>query len=122
MSAFDPLRTLRLADMLASVRWLPLLLVFAVGGCAGEKNTFEVQDPHGLVRSASLQLCGSETPLVRKGNRLALVRSVSCEGDGEVRLIYEDGEPEHCLIGYVTPDLKQDWHFRAEQSSCRPLL
>jgi hypothetical protein len=87
----------------------------------GRENIFEVQDPRGLVRSATLRLCGSETPLVREENRLTLTRSIDCEGDGEIRLVYKDGGPEHCLIGYVTPDAKQDWHFRAEQSACEPL-
>jgi hypothetical protein len=103
------------------MRCIPLLLMLALGGCTGAKNTFQVQDPRGLVRSATLRLCGSETPMVREGSALTLTRSISCEGDGEIRLIYKDGRPEHCPIGYVTSDAKQDWHFRADQASCQPL-
>ena len=103
------------------MRLVPLFLVMALGGCAGPKNRFVVQDPRGLVRSATLRLCGSETPLVREGKRLYLSRSVTCEGDGEVQLVYTDGGPEHCLIGYVTPQAQQDFQFRADQSSCQPL-
>jgi len=94
------------------------LTVFALGGCTGAKNTFEIEDPRGLVSSATLRLCGSETPLAREADRLTLTRSIACEGDGEIRLVYEDGGSRHCIIGYVTPDAKQDWHFRADQSSC----
>lgn len=121
MSAFDPKRTLERADILVPMKRLSLLLMLALGGCAGAKNTFQVQDPRGLVRNATVRLCGSETPLVREGNALTLTRSITCEGDGEIQLIYKDGGPEHCPIGYVTTDAKQDWRFRAEQSSCQPL-
>jgi hypothetical protein len=107
-------------DILDSMRWVPLLVVCSLVGCAGEKNTFEVQDPRGLLTSATLRLCGSESPLVRNEDRLTLSHSISCEGDGEIRLVYKDGGPEHCLIGYITPDAKQDWRFRAEQSACQP--
>jgi hypothetical protein len=103
------------------MRWIPLLLVMSLSGCAGPKNTFVVQDPRGLVSSATLRLCGSETPLLREGQRLSLSRSVTCEGDGAIRLIYKDGGPEDCPIGYVTPQAQQDFRFRAEQSSCQPI-
>jgi hypothetical protein len=103
------------------MRWVPLLLVVTLGGCAGPKNTFVVEDPHRLVTSATLRLCGSDTRLVRDGDRLSLTQSVGCEGHGEIELFYADRGPEHCLIGYVTPDAKQDFHFRAEQSSCQSL-
>lgn len=100
------------------MRWAPWLLLLAVSGCAA-KNTFEVDDPHGLVRRATLRLCGYETPLERHGDTLTLTRSITCgEGDGEVLLIYKDGGPEHCIVGYVTSDAVQDWHFIAKQSSC----
>ena len=99
--------------------WILLLLTVALGGCS--KNTFEVDDPKVLVRSATLQLCGTSTPLQRAGKSFELSRSITCEGDGEVRLIYQEGDPEHCIVGYVTPDMRQDFHFRAEQSSCRDI-
>ena len=103
------------------MRWLPLFLVLALGGCAGPKNTFVVQDARGLVSDATLRLCGSETSLVREGQRLSLSRSVTCEGDGEIQLHYTDGGLEHCLIGYVTPQAQQDFQFRADESSCQPV-
>ena len=103
------------------MRWVSLFLMMALGGCGGPKNTFVVQDPRGLVGRATLRLCGSETPLVREGQRLSLSRSITCEGDGEIQLVYIDGGPEHCLIGYVTPEAQQNFQFRANQSSCQPL-
>lgn len=102
------------------MRWVPLLLVLALGGCA-KNNTFEVRDPRGLVSKATLRLCGSETPLEREGATLRLTRPITCEGNGEILLVYGDGGPEHCLVGYVTSDAEQDWRFRANQSSCEPL-
>jgi hypothetical protein len=101
------------------VRWVLLFFAFALAGCS--RNTFEVDDPKGLVRSATLRLCGSETPLERVGKSLKLSRSINCEGDGEVTLIYHDRGPEHCVVGYVTTDMPQDFHYRAEQSSCQPV-
>ena len=122
MSRFRPIAATTTRRHSRSMRWVPLLLVIALGGCAGPENTFVVQDPRSLVSSATLRLCGSETPLVRHGDRLSLSRSISCEGDGEIRLVYADGGPEHCIVGYVTPDLKQDFIFRAEQSRCLPMM
>ena len=97
-------------------------MVIALSGCAGTKNTFVVQDPGSLVSGATLELCGSETPLVRDGNKLSLSRSIRCEGSGEIRLIYKDGGPAHCIVGYVTSDAKQTFVFRAERSRCVPVL
>ena len=103
------------------MRWLPLLSAVAtLCGCAGPKNTFLVDDPRGLVTTATLRLCGSVSPLERNGDRLSLQQSVACEGDGEIQLVYRDGGQENCIVGYVTPDAKQDFRFRAKQSSCQP--
>ena len=121
MAAFHPLLPLRSAGILASMRWFPLFLMVPMVGCAGPENTFVVEDPHRLVTSATLRLCGSETPLMREGDRLSLARSVGCEGEGEIQLVYASGEAEHCRIGYVTPDAKQGFHFQADQSSCQTL-
>jgi hypothetical protein len=107
--------------MFIGMKWVPVLLAFALAGCARAKNTFEVEDPQGLVRSATLRLCGSETPLLRAGNKLILSHPITCEGDGEIQLFYKEGGPERCLVGYVTPGAKQDFHFRADHSSCQPL-
>ncbi len=96
-----------------------MLLVLALAGCS--RNTFEVDDPKGLVRSATLRLCGSETPLERHGKSFELSQPITCEGDGGIRLIYQDGGPAHCVVSYATSDMPQDFHYRAEQSSCQPV-
>jgi hypothetical protein len=95
------------------------LLVLALPGCS--RNTFEVDDPNGLVRSATLRLCGSQTPLKRTATSFKLSRSIKCEADGDIALTYENGASQHCMIGYVTPNMPQDFRFRAEQSSCQPI-
>ncbi|HEX4739114.1 MAG TPA: hypothetical protein VH331_16300 [Allosphingosinicella sp.] len=102
------------------MRWALLLPVLTLAGCA--KNTFVVEDPKHLVRTATLFLCDSETPLDRSGNTFNVTRRVNCEGDGEIRLIYNDRGPEHCWIGYVTSDAEQHFHFRAERSGCSPVF
>jgi hypothetical protein len=93
--------------------------MFALAACA--KNTFLVEDPKGFVRTATLQICGSEAPLHRAGKTWKLTHSISCKGSGEIRLMYHDGGPEHCTIGYVTGDARQQFRFRAEQSACSPI-
>ena len=45
-------------------------------------------------------------------------RWADCEVDGAVTLIYHRGPPQRCIIGYVTSGMAQDFHFRAEPSSC----
>lgn len=99
------------------MKWRVLLPAFVLASCSA-KNTFVIDDPNRLVRTATLQICGSETPLVRSGDSLKLTQSITCEGNGEVRLIYHDGGAEDCPVGYVDSGAKQKWLFRAEQSAC----
>jgi hypothetical protein len=101
------------------MRWALLLLVLVLSGCS--RNTFEVEDSKSLVRSATLRLCGSETPLERSGASFKLSRSIRCEADGDIVLTYQNGAPQHCIVGYVTPNMPQDFRFRAEQASCQPI-
>jgi len=98
------------------MRWGFLPLVLALAAC-GSRNTFVVNDPNGLVRTATLEICGSETPLARAGTKFALTKRIQCE-EGEIRLVYQDGGPEHCRIGYVDSQAGQEWQFRAERSGC----
>ena len=93
-----------------------MLAAVALAGCS--RNTFEVDDPRDLVRSATLQLCGSESPLKHDDTSFHTSRWATCEAEGEVRLIYKNGAQQHCIVGYVTADMPQDFHFRAERSSC----
>jgi len=36
--------------------------------------------------------------------------------EGEVTLVYQDGGPEHCGLGYI--DGEREWHFKAEPTAC----
>jgi hypothetical protein len=106
------------------VKHLMSFTVLVLTACSANPmdwNIFEVDDPNGLVRSATLELCGSETPLKRADASFKLTKSIRCEGDGQVLLIYREGSAQHCVVGYVTPHMRQDFHFRAERSSCEPI-
>lgn len=103
------------------MRAVPILLAFALTGCAGEENSFVVQDPNHLVQDATLRLCDSEHSLQRRGDLLTTKIRIACEGHGEIRLTYRDGTQRECPIGYVTSDAKQTWQFRAERASCELL-
>ena len=94
-----------------------MLAALVLTGCS--RNTFEVDDPRGLVRSANLDLCGSKFALKRHGQSFTTSRWADCEADGAVTLIYHSGPPQRCIVGYVTSGMGQDFHFRAEPSSCK---
>jgi hypothetical protein len=98
-----------------------LLLVVALAGCTRTPNSFVVDDPQGRVRSAILTLCGADTALERQRNRLTAIVSITCEGEGQIALVYHDGRREVCPIGYVTNGAEQNFRFAAEQSSCSPV-
>lgn len=93
-----------------------MLAALVLTGCS--RNTFEVDDPRGLVHSATLDLCGSKSPLKRNGPSFTTSRWADCEADGTVTLTYHMGPPQQCIVGYVTSGMAQDFHFRAERSSC----
>ena len=97
-----------------------MLAALVLTGCS--RNTFEVDDPHSFVRSATLRLCGSESLLERDGASFSSSRWATCEADGEITLIYRNGTPHRCIIGYVTANMPQDFHFRAEPSRCREVI
>jgi hypothetical protein len=101
------------------MRWALLLGTLALTDCS--RNTFEVDDPNGVVRSATLELCGSQSALKHDGPSFTTSRWANCEADGEITLVYHNGPTQHCIVGYVTADMPQDFHFRAEQSSCREI-
>lgn len=101
------------------MRVLALAIVLALGGCEKD-DSFLVDDPHNLVRSATLFVCSSATPMHRVGSAVKVTRAITCENQGYIRLIYRDGTREYCGVGYVTPGAEQDWRFRAEPTSCTP--
>jgi hypothetical protein len=103
------------------MRWLCLLPALAMIGCDRTENSFAVEDGNRVVQSATLKLCGAETPMERVGNTFSLSLPSTCEGEGQITLIYRDGRTEACHIGYVTNGLEQHFLFRAEQSSCSPM-
>jgi hypothetical protein len=114
--SFPPIADICGADDNLGMRWRFLPLVLAVAAC-GTRNTFVVEDPKGLVRTATLEICGSQTPLKRDGSKLTLTQRVHCQ-EGEIRLVYQDGGPEHCPIGYIDSVEEQQWHFRADREGC----
>jgi hypothetical protein len=99
------------------MKWGILPLAITLASC-GSANTFVVDDPERLVRTATLQICGSDAALKRTGDSLRLTQSINCEGDGVVRLTYQDGGVEYCPVGYVDGGVEQKWLFRAYRSAC----
>jgi hypothetical protein len=103
------------------MRWICLFSLLALAGCTRTPNTFVVDDAQERVRSATLTLCGSDTPLESMRNRFEASVPITCEGEGRITLVYRDGGTEVCPIGYVTSGAEQHFRFRAEQSSCSPI-
>ena len=86
--------------------------------CTTSVDTFQVEDEQELVRSAKLELCGSETPMRRQGRYFWTTRRITCEGSGLIRLTYNDGSTRDCIVGYVTPPADQNFTYRATAAGC----
>jgi len=56
-------------------------------------------------------------PLERDGSKLMLTQRVRCQ-EGDIRLVYQDGAPDDCHIGYIESTEGQQWHFRANRGAC----
>lgn len=66
------------------MRAIVLLIPLVAMGCDRVPNAFEVQGAR--VVSAELTLCGQSTELTQTGERFAGSISISCEGDGVIKV------------------------------------
>lgn len=101
------------------MKWLAFAIAMALSGCCCVENHFVVQDGQRNVVAATLELCGSETPLQRRANRLAVSYPIDCEGSGHIRLRYASGVEHVCPGGYVTPGVEQNFTYKATDMGCR---
>src|SRR5438094_2918067 len=83
-----------------------LLVVTLLGGCAREKRTAKTNPP-GTVKVAAIQ-CSSELGAVEENREKLtdLVREAASKGAKIIVL------PETSITGYVSQDLKTNWHVR----------
>lgn len=100
------------------MRTLAPLLLLICWSCTRIENTFVVKDEAKLVTSATLTLCGKDTPLRRGGDRFGGGKVIDCEGSGRIRLRYASGQEHDCTVGYVTPGAVQSFTFRATATGC----
>jgi hypothetical protein len=108
------------------------LLFAAIAGCSNkqddsdvegpEGNTFVVEDPLGIARSAMLNICGSLRPLKLRNKVFTTKTAVGCDARGVVQVTYKDGRTADCLVPYVMRKDKQQWRFRLHSSWCEELL
>lgn len=103
------------------MKLLLLILSLTLSGCSPSADTFHVYDRQHRVRSANVDVCGRVTGLHRVGGQLFAIVPISCEGDGKVHLLLDNGRKIDCLIGYVT-SLPQTWRYQIVTEKCRPLL
>ena len=104
-----------------AMRGILLLSLFALTSCVGLRDTFTVDDPDGLARSAVLQLEGYDQQLDQSGRRFTTTRRIHRDADGRIRVTYIDGRHVDCIIGYVTPNAGQHWDFRLTPTACEPV-
>jgi hypothetical protein len=94
-------------------------MAIVLSACSKVENSFVVEDEQNAVVAATLVVCGSETPLRRRGERLAVSKRIRCEGSGHISLRYASGAQHDCLVGYVTPGAPQNFTYRATEAGCR---
>jgi hypothetical protein len=68
-----------------------------------------------------LEVCGSATPLNKRGSRFSGLRRIDCEGSGAVHVRYADEQSVDCVVGYVT-SLPQTWEYLVRDRTCTQLL
>ena len=99
-----------------------ILLVFlsitALMACTQAESRLVVEDQQKNRETATLVLCGSETPLQRTGDQLAVCKVVQCEGDGHIERQYSSDDGLECVVGYVMPGAVQNFTIRATDSGC----
>ena len=113
---------LSLALVVAAVLLMPLGKLGPLGEMAqayGKRgNTFSVSDPTGRAVAAELRLCGATQTLHRSNAGFSAEVPITCEGDGEVRLHFVDGQQASCVVGYVTPGAEQRFDFVVSGNKC----
>lgn len=105
----------------AGMRRALLLSIITLASCRGEPDTFIVDDPTGLAKSAALQMDGDDQLLERNGKRFSAARRIGRDADGKIQVLYADGRMFDCPIGYVTPGAAQHWNFRLTPTGCESL-
>jgi hypothetical protein len=89
-----------------------------LAACSPVKNHVVVDATGSPDLSGVVSLCGRDTNLTRQGDRLSAAVSITCEGDGEVRLRFQNGSVATCQIGYVTPGAAQRFSFALKNGAC----
>ncbi|ODP38475.1 hypothetical protein BFL28_13960 [Sphingomonas turrisvirgatae] len=118
-TGFDPIADIGpFSSYQLEMRKLTPLLLLMGWSCTRIENTFVVHDEAKLVASATLTLCGDDTPLRRSGDRFGGSRVIDCEGSGSIRLRYASGREYNCIVGYVTPGSVQNFTFRPTRTGC----
>lgn len=97
-----------------------LLLLFAAGGCSKVENSFEVYADDGVLSSATLSICGLESPLMPFHQRLRVALRIGCEGYGTLHARY-NGATMDCPIGPVSPHAYRHWRLKVGQGRCERL-
>ncbi|WP_416907145.1 MAG: hypothetical protein ACMVO5_08800 [Polymorphobacter sp.] len=100
------------------MRMLAILSFATISACTKVENGFVVEDQQRRVETATLVLCGSETPLRRRGDQVTISKVIECEGDGQIELQYFSGDAYQCIVGYVTPGAAQDFNYHAMETGC----
>jgi hypothetical protein len=97
------------------------MVVTAFAGCSAKPDTFVVEDPERMARSAVLKLCGIEKGLKRQKRELTVTAATPCAERGEITVTYNDGRTADCLIGLVSQEATYEWRFRLHTSWCEEL-
>jgi hypothetical protein len=68
--------------------------------------------------SAVVEGCRSAKPISQGQRRFQGQRTLTCEGDGVLRLRYADGRQLECPIGYFTMHMGARWRFAVRDGRC----
>lgn len=103
------------------IRWSIFALAILSCGCSRSSDSFAVRVIGSDAQSASVSVCGKTAPLTRGNDgTFTGIRTIDCEGEGEVRVTLQDGTVVHCPVGYVT-GIHQEWSFMVNGRTCSPL-
>jgi hypothetical protein len=95
---------------------LVLAGALALSGCGPKPATFQIEAEG--VESASLSLCGKETPMKLVGKVFTTDRRITCSGEGDIQLKYKGGPKVACHIQYVSANFPGRWKYFAQNGQC----
>ena len=89
-----------------------------LAACGPKPATFQIEAGGEQPVSATLSLCGKDSPMKKVDKVFAVDRRVTCSGEGDIRLKFAGGKTYACHIEYVSPGVPGHWKYFTQNGEC----